>query len=85
MSAYSAAALADVTEVVEQLQVSLMKVENFQKLLELKKDLLGVDNLVVPGRVRLKLRTLYSFPNLRFRAFSNFLFLFAGVHQVRLP
>lgn len=27
--------------------------ENFQKLLELKKDLIGIDNLVVPGRVSL--------------------------------
>lgn len=45
------AALADVSEVVEQLQGSLIKMENFQKLLELKKDLIGIDNLVVPGRV----------------------------------
>uniref|UniRef100_A0A8C2XM11 FERM, ARHGEF and pleckstrin domain-containing protein 1 n=1 Tax=Cyclopterus lumpus TaxID=8103 RepID=A0A8C2XM11_CYCLU len=44
------AALADVSEMVEQLQGSLIKMENFQKLLELKKDLIGVDNLVVPGR-----------------------------------
>lgn len=43
------------TEVVDQLQASLVKMENFQKLLELKKDLLDVDNLVVPGRVSLKL------------------------------
>uniref|UniRef100_A0A4W6FYE1 FERM, ARHGEF and pleckstrin domain-containing protein 1 n=1 Tax=Lates calcarifer TaxID=8187 RepID=A0A4W6FYE1_LATCA len=49
------AALADVSEVVDQLQGSLIKMENFQKLLELKKDLIGVDNLVVPGRVSLKL------------------------------
>uniref|UniRef100_A0AAQ5YLX2 FERM, ARHGEF and pleckstrin domain-containing protein 1 n=1 Tax=Amphiprion ocellaris TaxID=80972 RepID=A0AAQ5YLX2_AMPOC len=47
------AALADVSEVVEQLQGSLIKMENFQKLLELKKDLIGVDNLVAPGRVSL--------------------------------
>lgn len=39
---------------VDQLQGSLIKMENFQKLLELKKDLLGIDNLVVPGRVSLK-------------------------------
>ncbi|XP_037542916.1 FERM, ARHGEF and pleckstrin domain-containing protein 1 [Nematolebias whitei] len=52
------AALADVTEVVEQLQGSLMKMENFQKLLELKKDLLGVDNLVVPGREFIRLGCL---------------------------
>ncbi|KAI3356264.1 hypothetical protein L3Q82_017508 [Scortum barcoo] len=44
------AALADVSEVVEQLQGSLIKMENFQKLLELKKDLIGANNLVVPGR-----------------------------------
>lgn len=42
------------SEVVDQLQGSLIKMENLQKLLELKKDLIGVDNLVVPGRVRLK-------------------------------
>lgn len=48
------AALADVSEVVDLLQGSLIKMENFQKLLELKKDLIGVDNLVVPGRVSLK-------------------------------
>uniref|UniRef100_A0A8C6SQA7 FERM, ARHGEF and pleckstrin domain-containing protein 1 n=1 Tax=Neogobius melanostomus TaxID=47308 RepID=A0A8C6SQA7_9GOBI len=48
------AALADVSEVVDQLQTSVIKMENFQKLLELKKDLVGVDNLVVPGRVRIK-------------------------------
>lgn len=48
---FRAAALAEVSEVVEQLQGGLVKVENFQKLLELKKDLIGVDNLLVPGRV----------------------------------
>lgn len=51
MPVWSVAALADVTEVVDQLQGSLVKMENFQKLLELKKDLIGIDNLVVPGRV----------------------------------
>lgn len=39
---------------MDQLQGSLIKMENFQKLLELKKDLIGVDNLVVPGRVSFK-------------------------------
>lgn len=51
MPGCSAAALADVSEVVDQLQGSLIKMENFQKLLELKKDLIGIDNLTVPGRV----------------------------------
>lgn len=55
---WSVAALADVSEVVEQLQESLIKMENFQKLLELKKDLIGADNLVVPGRVSSKLETI---------------------------
>ncbi|XP_023271633.1 FERM, ARHGEF and pleckstrin domain-containing protein 1-like isoform X2 [Seriola lalandi dorsalis] len=54
----SRAALADVSEVVDQLQGSLVKMENFQKLLELKKDLLGVDNLVVPGREFIRLGCL---------------------------
>uniref|UniRef100_A0A4W6FZ51 FERM, ARHGEF and pleckstrin domain-containing protein 1 n=1 Tax=Lates calcarifer TaxID=8187 RepID=A0A4W6FZ51_LATCA len=52
------AALADVSEVVDQLQGSLIKMENFQKLLELKKDLIGVDNLVVPGREFIRLGCL---------------------------
>ncbi|XP_059198578.1 FERM, ARHGEF and pleckstrin domain-containing protein 1-like isoform X1 [Centropristis striata] len=52
------AALAEVSEVVEQLQGSLNKMENFQKLLELKKDLIGVDNLVVPGREFIRLGCL---------------------------
>uniref|UniRef100_A0A8C5I5L6 FERM, ARHGEF and pleckstrin domain-containing protein 1 n=1 Tax=Gouania willdenowi TaxID=441366 RepID=A0A8C5I5L6_GOUWI len=52
------AALADVSEVVEQLQGVLTKIENFQKLLELKKDLIGVDNLVVPGREFIRLGCL---------------------------
>uniref|UniRef100_A0A672JS58 FERM, ARHGEF and pleckstrin domain-containing protein 1 n=1 Tax=Salarias fasciatus TaxID=181472 RepID=A0A672JS58_SALFA len=54
----SRAALADVSEVVEQLQGGLIKMENFQKLLELRKDLIGVDNLVVPGREFIRLGCL---------------------------
>uniref|UniRef100_A0A8C7MQU7 FERM, ARHGEF and pleckstrin domain-containing protein 1 n=1 Tax=Oncorhynchus kisutch TaxID=8019 RepID=A0A8C7MQU7_ONCKI len=45
------AALADVSEVVAQLHGSMIKMENFQKLLELKKDLIGIDSLVTPERV----------------------------------
>uniref|UniRef100_A0A673BYT2 FERM, ARHGEF and pleckstrin domain-containing protein 1 n=1 Tax=Sphaeramia orbicularis TaxID=375764 RepID=A0A673BYT2_9TELE len=48
----SRAALADISEMVLQLQGTMMKMENFQKLLELKKDLTGIDNLAIPGRVR---------------------------------
>ena len=49
----SLAALADISEMVLQLQGAMMKMENVQKLLELKKDLTGIDNLAIPGRVRL--------------------------------
>uniref|UniRef100_A0A8C0T433 FERM, ARHGEF and pleckstrin domain-containing protein 1 n=1 Tax=Canis lupus familiaris TaxID=9615 RepID=A0A8C0T433_CANLF len=45
------AALAEITEMVAQLHGTMIKMENFQKLHELKKDLIGIDNLVIPGRV----------------------------------
>ncbi|XP_028992331.1 FERM, ARHGEF and pleckstrin domain-containing protein 1 isoform X2 [Betta splendens] len=71
------AALADVSEVVEQLQGGLVKMENLQKLLELKKDLIGVDNLVVPGRefIRLGCLSKLSGKGLQQRMF----FLFSDV------
>uniref|UniRef100_A0A8C9VNX6 FERM, ARHGEF and pleckstrin domain-containing protein 1 n=1 Tax=Scleropages formosus TaxID=113540 RepID=A0A8C9VNX6_SCLFO len=47
----SRAALADVSEMVAQLHGTMIKMENFQKLLELRKDLVGIDNLAAPGRV----------------------------------
>nr|XP_061802863.1 FERM, ARHGEF and pleckstrin domain-containing protein 1-like [Nerophis lumbriciformis] len=52
------AALADITEMVVQLQGTMMKMENFQKLLELKKDLTGIDNLAIPGREFIRLGCL---------------------------
>ncbi|XP_068165069.1 FERM, ARHGEF and pleckstrin domain-containing protein 1-like isoform X2 [Antennarius striatus] len=52
------AALADISEVALQLQGSMMKMENFQKLLELRKDLTGIDNLVIPGREFIRLGCL---------------------------
>lgn len=45
------ASLADISEMVLQLHGTMMKMENFQKLLELKKDLTGIDNLAIPSRV----------------------------------
>uniref|UniRef100_A0A3B5AJQ1 FERM, ARHGEF and pleckstrin domain-containing protein 1 n=1 Tax=Stegastes partitus TaxID=144197 RepID=A0A3B5AJQ1_9TELE len=54
----SRAALADISEMVLQLQGTMMKMENFQKLLELKKDLTGIDNLVTPGREFIRLGCL---------------------------
>ncbi|KAG8137572.1 hypothetical protein E2320_004803, partial [Naja naja] len=44
-------ALAEISEMAAQLHSSMLKMENFQKLHELKKDLIAMDNLVTPGRV----------------------------------
>uniref|UniRef100_A0A8I5TD61 FERM, ARHGEF and pleckstrin domain-containing protein 1 n=1 Tax=Pongo abelii TaxID=9601 RepID=A0A8I5TD61_PONAB len=52
------AALAGITEMVAQLHGTMIKMENFQKLHELKKDLIGIDNLVVPGREFIRLGSL---------------------------
>ncbi|XP_056226070.1 FERM, ARHGEF and pleckstrin domain-containing protein 1-like isoform X1 [Seriola aureovittata] len=54
----SRAALADISEMVLQLQGTMMKMENFQKLLELKKDLTGIDNLAIRGREFIRLGCL---------------------------
>ncbi|XP_023619955.1 FERM, ARHGEF and pleckstrin domain-containing protein 1 [Myotis lucifugus] len=54
----SLAALAEITEMVAQLHGTMIKMENFQKLHELKKDLIGVDNLVIPGREFIRLGSL---------------------------
>ncbi|KAJ8255626.1 hypothetical protein COCON_G00194900 [Conger conger] len=54
----SRAALADVSEMVAQLHCPMIKMENFQKLLELKKDLVGIDNLALPGREFIRLGCL---------------------------
>ncbi|XP_005374138.1 PREDICTED: FERM, RhoGEF and pleckstrin domain-containing protein 1 isoform X2 [Chinchilla lanigera] len=52
------AALAEITEMVAQLHGTMIKMENCQKLHELKKDLIGVDNLVTPGREFIRLGSL---------------------------
>ncbi|XP_033833667.1 FERM, ARHGEF and pleckstrin domain-containing protein 1-like isoform X2 [Periophthalmus magnuspinnatus] len=52
------AALAEISEMVLQLQGTMMKMENFQKLLELRKDLTSIDNLAVPGREFIRLGCL---------------------------
>lgn len=57
------AALAEISEMVAQLHGNMIKMENFQKLHELKKDLIGIDNLVIPGRVssRVVIKVWYNF------------------------
>ncbi|XP_063069410.1 FERM, ARHGEF and pleckstrin domain-containing protein 1-like isoform X2 [Engraulis encrasicolus] len=52
------AALADVSEMVSQLHGSMIKTENYQKLLELRKDLIGTDNLTAAGREFIRLGCL---------------------------
>ncbi|XP_015218975.1 FERM, ARHGEF and pleckstrin domain-containing protein 1 isoform X2 [Lepisosteus oculatus] len=54
----SRAALAEISEMAGQLHGTMIKMENFQKLLELKKDLIGIDNLVIPGREFIRLGCL---------------------------
>uniref|UniRef100_A0A803WCZ5 FERM, ARHGEF and pleckstrin domain-containing protein 1 n=1 Tax=Ficedula albicollis TaxID=59894 RepID=A0A803WCZ5_FICAL len=54
----SRAALAEISEMVAQLHGNMIKMENFQKLHELKKDLIGMDNLVIPGREFIRLGSL---------------------------
>nr|XP_042699597.1 FERM, ARHGEF and pleckstrin domain-containing protein 1 isoform X5 [Chrysemys picta bellii] len=54
----SRAALAEISEMVVQLHGSMIKMENFQKLHELKKDLIGIDNLAIPGREFIRLGSL---------------------------
>ncbi|XP_013363552.1 PREDICTED: FERM, RhoGEF and pleckstrin domain-containing protein 2 isoform X3 [Chinchilla lanigera] len=43
-------ALKAITEVTATLQHSLIRLENLQKLTELQRDLVGVENLIAPGR-----------------------------------
>ncbi|XP_056411606.1 FERM, ARHGEF and pleckstrin domain-containing protein 1 isoform X5 [Hyla sarda] len=52
------AALAEISEMVAQLDGTMIKMENFQKLHELRKDVTGIDNLVIPGREFIRLGSL---------------------------
>ncbi|XP_077440128.1 FERM, ARHGEF and pleckstrin domain-containing protein 2 isoform X2 [Vanacampus margaritifer] len=53
-------ALKEVAEIVAQLQSSLIRLENFQKLTELQRDLIGIDNLTAPGREFIREGCLYK-------------------------
>uniref|UniRef100_A0A452GV75 FERM, ARHGEF and pleckstrin domain-containing protein 2 n=1 Tax=Gopherus agassizii TaxID=38772 RepID=A0A452GV75_9SAUR len=53
-------ALKEVTEMTSQLQNSLIRLENFQKLTELQHDLIGIDNLIAPGREFIREGCLYK-------------------------
>uniref|UniRef100_UPI00398E9AAE FERM, ARHGEF and pleckstrin domain-containing protein 2 isoform X3 n=1 Tax=Pristiophorus japonicus TaxID=55135 RepID=UPI00398E9AAE len=53
-------ALKEVREMSAQLHSSLIRLENFQKLTELQRDLIGVDNLTLPGRDFIREGCLYK-------------------------
>ncbi|KAM4699940.1 FERM, ARHGEF and pleckstrin domain-containing protein 1 isoform 4-T4 [Discoglossus pictus] len=54
----SRAALAEISEMVAQLHGTMIKMANFQKLHELRKDVTGIDNLAIPGREFIRLGSL---------------------------
>uniref|UniRef100_A0A3Q2P4J7 FERM, ARH/RhoGEF and pleckstrin domain protein 2 n=1 Tax=Fundulus heteroclitus TaxID=8078 RepID=A0A3Q2P4J7_FUNHE len=53
-------ALKEVAEIANQLQSSLIRLENFQKLTELQRDLIGIENLTAPGREFIREGCLYK-------------------------
>ncbi|XP_041696613.2 FERM, ARHGEF and pleckstrin domain-containing protein 2 isoform X2 [Coregonus clupeaformis] len=53
-------ALKEVAEMTTQLQSSLIRLENFQKLSELQRDLIGIENLTAPGREFIREGCLYK-------------------------
>ncbi|XP_072541880.1 FERM, ARHGEF and pleckstrin domain-containing protein 1 [Salminus brasiliensis] len=71
------AALADVSELEALLHSCMLKTDNYQRLLELQKDLIGVDNLATPTRefIRLGCLSKLSGKGLQQRMF----FLFSDV------
>ncbi|XP_069752564.1 FERM, ARHGEF and pleckstrin domain-containing protein 2 isoform X6 [Narcine bancroftii] len=53
-------ALTEVREMAAHLHSSLIRLENFQKLTELQRDLIGIDNLILPGRDFIREGCLYK-------------------------
>lgn len=74
-------ALKEVAEIATQLQSSLIRLENFQKLTELQRDLIGIENLTAPGRVgavaQSEVQEISAYNLTRL----SFLFFFIGVHS----
>lgn len=77
-------ALKEVAEIATQLQSSLIRLENFQKLTELQRDLIGIENLTAPGRVgavaQSEVQEISAY-NLTRLSFFNFFLIFIGVHS----
>ncbi|XP_043984536.1 FERM, ARHGEF and pleckstrin domain-containing protein 2 isoform X2 [Gambusia affinis] len=53
-------ALKEVADIATQLRSSLIRLENFQKLTELQRDLIGIENLTAPGREFIREGCLYK-------------------------
>ncbi|XP_051996583.1 FERM, ARHGEF and pleckstrin domain-containing protein 2-like isoform X1 [Xyrauchen texanus] len=53
-------ALKEVAGMATQLQSNLIRLENFQKLTELQRDLIGIENLTAPGREFIREGCLYK-------------------------
>ncbi|XP_044525449.1 FERM, ARHGEF and pleckstrin domain-containing protein 2 [Gracilinanus agilis] len=67
-------ALREISEMTARLQSSLLRLENFQKLTELQHDLIGIDNLVIPGREFIREGCLYKLTKKGFQQRMFFLF-----------
>ncbi|XP_036610466.1 FERM, ARHGEF and pleckstrin domain-containing protein 2 isoform X2 [Trichosurus vulpecula] len=67
-------ALHEISEMTSQLRSSLLRLENFQKLTELQHDLVGIDNLVIPGREFIREGCLYKLTKKGFQQRMFFLF-----------
>ncbi|XP_074046789.1 FERM, ARHGEF and pleckstrin domain-containing protein 2 isoform X2 [Macrotis lagotis] len=70
-------ALHEISGMTAQLQSSLLRLENFQKLTELQHDLVGIDNLVIPGREFIREGCLYKLTKRGFQ--QRMLFLFSDM------
>uniref|UniRef100_K7E2N9 FERM, ARH/RhoGEF and pleckstrin domain protein 2 n=1 Tax=Monodelphis domestica TaxID=13616 RepID=K7E2N9_MONDO len=73
-SADCQSALHEISEMTARLQSSLLRLENFQKLTELQHDLVGIDNLVIPGREFIREGCLYKLTKKGFQQRMFFLF-----------
>lgn len=75
-------ALKEVAEIATQLQSSLIRLENFQKLTELQRDLIGIENLTAPGRVGAVAQSeVQEISAYNLTRLSFLFFFFTGVHS----
>ncbi|XP_071949340.1 FERM, ARHGEF and pleckstrin domain-containing protein 1-like isoform X2 [Antedon mediterranea] len=68
------AALAEISELSGDVKENMQRIENFQKLTELRRDLVGIDNLVAPGREFLREGCLHKLSRKGYQQRMFFLF-----------